>query len=101
MNITIPGNSSQYISLHNSYLFIQCHLEETDQYGNPIETSEHPKRSLGEEGQNANEPIMGPVPNGSRVKRLPTMRGSKKKEAPTFDEVEDYLEDVEKSGCQQ
>ena len=34
VNITIPGNSSQYGSLCDSYLFIQCHVEETDQYGN-------------------------------------------------------------------
>ena len=96
MNITIPGNSSQYVLLCDSYLFVHCHVEETDQYGNPIETLECPKRSLEEEEQDADEPTMGPLPNGSRVKRSPTMRGSKKKEAPTFDEVEDYLEDVEK-----
>ena len=46
VNITIPGNSSQYVSLCNSYLFIQCHVEETNQYGNAKEmTSECPKRS--------------------------------------------------------
>ena len=57
-------------------------MEETDQYGNPIETSECPKRSLEEEGQDADEPTMGPLPNGSRVKRSPTTIGSKKKKHP-------------------
>ena len=42
------------------------------------ETSEHPKRLLEEEEQDADEP-MGPQPNGSRVRRSPMMRGSKKK----------------------
>ena len=78
-NITIPGNSSQYILLCDSYLFVHCHVEETDQYGNLIETSECPKRSLEEEEQDADEPTMGPLPNGSRVNRLPMTRGSKNK----------------------
>ena len=39
INFTIPGNSSQYISLHESYMFVQCHVEQTDQFGNPITTS--------------------------------------------------------------
>ena len=39
INFTIPGNSSQYISLHESYMFLQCHVEQTDQFGNPITTS--------------------------------------------------------------
>ena len=39
INFTIPGNSSQYISLHESYMFVQCHVEQTDQFGNPITKS--------------------------------------------------------------
>ena len=39
INFTIPGNSSQYISLWESYMFVQCHVEQTDQFGNPITTS--------------------------------------------------------------
>ena len=39
INFTIPGNSSQYIPLHESYMFVQCHVEQTDQFGNPITTS--------------------------------------------------------------
>ena len=39
INCTMPGNSSQYISLHESYMFVQCYVEQTDQFGNPITTS--------------------------------------------------------------
>ena len=39
INFTIPGNSRQYVSLHESYMFVQCHVEQTDQFGNPIPTS--------------------------------------------------------------
>ena len=39
INFTIPGYSSQYISLRESYMFVQCHVEQTDQFGNPITTS--------------------------------------------------------------
>ena len=39
INFTIPGDSNQYVSLHESYMFVQCHMEETDQFGNPITTS--------------------------------------------------------------
>ena len=39
INFTIPGNSSQYISLRESYMFVQCHVEQTGQFGNPITTS--------------------------------------------------------------
>ena len=55
INFTIPENSSQYISLRESYMFVQCHVEETDQFGNPITTSNTPstpacsKRNVAEE----------------------------------------------------
>ena len=39
INFTIPGTSSQYISLHESYMFVQCHVKQTNQFGNPITTS--------------------------------------------------------------
>ena len=32
INFTIPGNSSQYVFLCESYMFVQCHIEETDQF---------------------------------------------------------------------
>ena len=33
VTFTIPGNSSQYVSLRDSYFLIQCHIEETDSAG--------------------------------------------------------------------
>ena len=39
INFTIPGNFSQYISLRESYMIVPCHVEQTDQFGNPITTS--------------------------------------------------------------
>ena len=42
INFTIPGNFSQYISSHESYMFVQCHIEVTDQFGNSITTSNTP-----------------------------------------------------------
>ena len=32
INFTIPGNSSQYVSLRECYMFVQCHVEQTDQF---------------------------------------------------------------------
>ena len=46
ITFTIPGNTMPYISLRDSYLFVQCHVEETDQYGNPLLNPTHEKRSL-------------------------------------------------------
>ena len=37
----IPGNTNQYVSLHDSYLYIKCHVEHTDEYG------KHKKSSKG------------------------------------------------------
>ena len=39
------------MSLHDSYMFVQCHIEETDQYGNTMEdkSTQHVGRSLQEE----------------------------------------------------
>ena len=42
INLTIPRNSSQNVSLCESYMFVQCHIKETDQCGNPITTSNTP-----------------------------------------------------------
>ena len=36
VNFTIPGNSSQYVSLRDSYLFIGCHIKEFDAMGTPL-----------------------------------------------------------------
>ena len=46
ITFTIPGNSTSYVSLRDLYLFVQCHMEETDQYGNPLMNPTYGKRSL-------------------------------------------------------
>ena len=101
MNFTIPGNSSQYVSLHDSYMFVQCHVEETYQYGNTMEdkSTQCVGRSLQEEVEEDVE--QGMVANGSRNTRAVSTQGSKKNDQqPTADEVEDLLEDAEKNGHQ-
>ena len=62
INFTIPGNSNQYVSLRESYMFVQCHKEETDQFGNPITTSNtqstptaHSKTNVAKEVDNEEE----------------------------------------------
>ena len=42
INFIIPANSNQSVSLHESYMFVQWHIEENDQFGNPITTSNTP-----------------------------------------------------------
>ena len=52
ITFTIPGNTTPYVSLRDSYLFVQCHVEETDEYGNPSTTDPTcAKRSLDYEGE--------------------------------------------------
>ena len=52
ITFTIPGNTTPYVSLRDSYLFVQCHVEETDEYGNPPTTDPtRAKRSLDYEGE--------------------------------------------------
>ena len=47
ITFTIPGNTTPFVSLKDSYLFVQCHVEETDEYGNPSTTDPTcAKRSL-------------------------------------------------------
>ena len=51
ITFTIPGNTTPHVSLRDSYLSVQCHVEETDEYGNPSTTDPtHAKRSLNYEG---------------------------------------------------
>ena len=51
ITFTIPGNTTPYVSLRDSYLFVQCHVEETDEYGNPSTTDPtRAKRSVNYEG---------------------------------------------------
>ena len=52
VTFTIPGNTTPYVLLRDSYLFVQCHVEETDEYGNPSTTDPTcAKRSLDYEGE--------------------------------------------------
>ena len=52
VTFTIPGNTTPYVLLRDSYLFVQCHVEETDEYGNPPTTDPTcAKRSLNYEGE--------------------------------------------------
>ena len=44
ITFTILGNTTPYVSLRDSYLFVQCHVEETDQYGNPFPNPTFGKR---------------------------------------------------------
>ena len=46
ITLTIPGNTTPYMSLTDSYHFVQCHMEETDHYGNPLLNPACGKRSL-------------------------------------------------------
>ena len=46
LTFTIQGNTTPYMSLRDSYLFVQCHMEETDQYSNPLMNPTGGKRSL-------------------------------------------------------
>jgi hypothetical protein len=40
VHFTIPANTSQYTSLADSYLFVRVHVEETDEFGNPLSAEE-------------------------------------------------------------
>ena len=45
VNFTIPGNSSQYISLRDLYSFVECHIEEFNAEGTPLMMSDQPQPS--------------------------------------------------------
>ena len=45
----IPGNTTPYMPLRDLYLFVKCHMEETDQYGNPLPKPTCGKRSLNDD----------------------------------------------------
>ena len=111
VTFTIPGNTTPYVLLRDSYLFVQCHVEETDKYGNPSTTDPtHAKRSLDYEGGeeeatppsksikkvDEEDPHLGRRENGSH-----SCRGIAEEEEQirtrqvTVSEVEDYLEGAE------
>ena len=78
MNLTIPGNSSQYVSLGDSYLFIEYCLEKTDAMGNEtflMMNQPQPSR------KRTVEEAFGPTkPEKNRKKRIPNGQRSKEEE---------------------
>ena len=69
VHFSIPGNTSQYVSLRDSYVFAQVHIEETDQFGNTL-TAENPaKRSK------RASPIDGDTSEGGGDGTEPTVSG--------------------------
>ena len=68
ITFTIPGNTTPYVLLRDSYLFVQCHVEETEEYGNPPTTDPtHAKRSLHYEGEEE------ATPPSKTIKRTPLL----------------------------
>ena len=110
ITFTIPGNTTPYVSLRDSYLFVQCHVEETDEYGNPPTTDPtRAKRSLNYEGEEEATPPSktikdtsvdeedlhsGRRENGSRSCRGIAEEQSRTRQV-TASDVEDYLEEAE------
>ena len=96
--------------LRDSYLFVQCHVEETDEYGNPSTTDPtHAKRSLNYEveEEEATPPSKSikddeeDLHSGRRVNGSCFCRGITKEEQSgtrqvMASDVEDYLEEVER-----
>ena len=44
INFLIPGNSAQYVSLRDSLLYVECHVEETDRFGKEIVSKSRKRR---------------------------------------------------------
>ena len=107
----IPGNTTPYVLLRDSYLFVQCHVEETDKYGNPSTTDPTcAKRSLDYEGgeEEATPPSKTikkddeeDLHSGRRENGLCSRRGIAEEEQSgtrqvMVSDVEDYLEEAER-----
>ena len=110
ITFTIPGNTTPFVSLKDSYLFVQCHVEETHEYGNPSTTDPTcAKRLLNYEGgeeeatppsktikkDDEEDPHLGRRENG-----LCSCWGIAEEEQSgtrqvTVSDVEDYLEEAE------
>ena len=43
VNFLIPGNTAQYVSLRDSLLYVECHVEETDRFGNVVSDQDKAK----------------------------------------------------------
>ena len=109
ITFTIPGNTTSYVSLRDSYLFVQCHVEETDEYGNPSTPDPtHAKRLLDSEGgeEEATPPSKTikkddeeDLHSGRRENGLHSHRGIAEEQSETrqvmVSDVEDYLEEAE------
>ena len=112
ITFTIPGNTTPYASLRDSYLFVQCHVEETDEYGNPPTTDPtYAKRSLNYEGEEEATPPSRTIKkdtsvdeqdlhSGRRENGSHSHRGIAEEEQSgtrqvMVSDVEDYLEEAE------
>ena len=112
ITFTIPGNTTPHVSLRDSYLFVQCHEEETDEYGNPPTTDPtFAKRSLDYEGEEEATPPSktikkdtsvdeedlhsGRRENGSYSHRGITEEEQSGTRQVTVSDVEAYLEEAE------
>ena len=87
VNFTIPGNSSQYVSLRDSYLFVECHLEKTDAMGNKLfMMMDQPQPSR----KRSAEEALGPTkPEKNRKKRIPN--GQRSEEGEKEEEEEEVM----------
>ena len=110
ITFTIPGNTTPYVSLRDSYLFVQFHAEETDEYGNPSTTDPTcAKKPFDYEGgeeeatppsktikkDDEEDPHSGRRENGSHSHRDITEEEQSVTRQVTVSDVEDYLEEAE------
>ena len=110
VTFAIPGNTTPYVLLRDSYLFVQCHVEETDEYGNQTTTDPtRAKRLLDYEGgeeeatlpsksikkDDEEDPHLGRRENGSRSCRGITEEEQSGTRQVMASDVEDYLEEAE------
>ena len=80
VTFTIPGNTTPYLSLRDSYLFVQCHVEETDEYCNPSTTDPTcAKRSLDYEGEKEATPPSKTIKKDERMGHVPIGASQKNK----------------------
>ena len=113
VTFTIPGNTTPYVSLRDSYLFVQCHVEEKDKNGNPPTTDPTcAKRLLHDEGEEEATPPSKTIKkdtsvdeedlhSGKRENGSHSCRGIAEEEQSRTrqvmaSDVEDYLEEAER-----
>ena len=89
VNFTIPENSSQYVSLRDSYLFAECHLEKMDaQENKTFMMMDQPQPSSKRAVEEAFSPIK---PEKNRKKRIPNGQISEEGEKEEEEEEEEVL----------